>query len=205
MVETQCLQHSKIPRSSSEDLCPEEHTQRHHQHYLASMRTSPDWRGKGAYFALFLLLKTVFCSKFHNGETQYGCKLLKVLTGRSTASKAALPNQDFALLCWNRLHAIACKCWGPDLTVNCCVYLPCPAGPCHQTGKVCLCLFFRIPLAHSAASSYPPAPESSAGASVATEQLVIPALGYVVKWDRHFAVQDKEDTSFRETAFQNKN
>lgn len=127
--------------------------------------------------------------------------------GRGTASKAALPKQDFALLCWNGLHAIACKCGGPDLAVNSCVSLPCPPGPCHQTGKVCLYLFFRIPQAPCAvsASYYPPAHESPAGAGAATEQLVIPALGYVVKWDRHSALQDKEDTSFRETAFQNKN
>lgn len=147
----QHLQHSRIPSSSSEDLCPEECTQRHHQHYLALTRTSPNWRGKGAYFALFLLLKTA--SQGVDGE------------GHSLQGSLAKPG--LALLCWNGSHAITCKCWGPDLTVKSCASLPCPPGPCHQTGKVCLYLFFGIPQAPSAvsASYYPPAAKSSAGAS----------------------------------------
>jgi len=70
--------------------------------------------------------------------------------------------------------------------VNSCAPLPCPPGPCHQTGKSGSFLLFRIPqaLAAESASHYPPAPEPSAGASIAAGQLVTPALGSIAKWDK---------------------
>lgn len=155
--------------------------------------------GRGLILLCFFKNENIlgFVSRSTDGKS---CKPLKMLMGKGTAAEAA--SQDSTVFCRNGVCARASKFWGPDLAVNSCASLPCPPGPCHQTGKVCLYQFFRIPRAPSAesASHYPPAPEQSTGTNPSTEQLVIPAVGYFVKWDKA-----KEDTSFRETAFQNKN
>lgn len=130
-------------------------------------QNQPKLEGEGGLLCFVSFTEKSFCSKIHSGEKQGGCKPLKGVDGQGHSLRGSLAKAGLALLCWNGPHAIACKCRGPDLTVSSCVSLPCPPGPCHHTGKVCLYLFFRIPQAPSAvsASYYPPAPESSAGAS----------------------------------------
>lgn len=67
---------------------PGGHTQRHHHHYLLSTRSTPNWRGKGAYFALFLLLKTVFVPRSTVRKTK-----MAVSPSRCSWARAQPPRQ----------------------------------------------------------------------------------------------------------------
>lgn len=205
MLETQCLWHSRIPTSSSEDLCPGEYMQRHHQHYLASTQISPNWRRKGAYFALFLLMKIGFVPRSTAGKNK-----MAVSPSRCWWARAQPPRQP----CQTRtlgssagVGSVPQPVSVEDLTSLWTAVSPCPALLDHAIRLVrfvCTC-----------SSGYPKHPlqcqpliilqHPSHQLGQAPEQLVIPALGCVVKWDRHSALQAKEDTTIRETAFQNKN
>lgn len=111
---------------------------------LDLQQNEPKLKGEGGLFCfgIFLFFFTenvlVFVSRSTVGKSS---KPLEVLMGKGIATEAAW--QDPALFCWKGLHARARKFWGPDLAVNSCASLPCPPGPCHRTGKVCLYQFFR--------------------------------------------------------------